>query len=438
MIATLILAGAGIPPCIAAVPGVDLFGAWVALVGDLDGGGQPDLAVGDPAWMDAPRERGRVWIVSMETGRAIRKIEPIDAARSFGWTVAALGDIDGNGKNDLAVGEMTQLFSASRRAEAAYVIALEDAHVIRRHDLAAESFLYSWHSYGPTPCVVDIGDWDKDGTSDYAIGDPGTGDPKPGYVDMFSGKDGSKLLTLRGDRPGLGFGMQLCKLPDLDGDGVLDLAVASIPADESVPSMVHVFGSHTRTPLHILNPDHATPWFGAALCAGADEDGDGKPDLWIGEPYGNRSKSGLGAGIELWSTGTWKKVRRIEPWDRSTAFEHERFGSVLLSLSGTGYSGTASVLATEPDWIQGEYVLASAKGEPQVTTSIRGKEDVSGVGVCGCMISDVDGDGVRDFAFGGVTWRGAATGAVTIWSAAKLAVISEITLASIQFVKKDK
>jgi hypothetical protein len=70
-------------------------------------------------------------------------------------------------------------------------------------------------------------------------------------------------------------------------------------------------------------------------------------------------------------------------------------------------------------------------GHLEVTRSIRGKEDVSGVGISGTLIDDVDGDGVRDMAFGGVTWRGVATGAVTIWSVEKLRVLAEITRASI-------
>src|SRR5689334_4706441 len=88
-----------LPPLIAQTsradpPLRDLFGASVALVGDIDGGGQSDLAIGNPLWNDSPRERGRVWIVSLETGRAIRVIEPKSAGRSFGWTLCALDDID--------------------------------------------------------------------------------------------------------------------------------------------------------------------------------------------------------------------------------------------------------------------------------------------------------------------------------------------------------
>ena len=100
-----------LPPLIAQTsradpPLRDLFGASVALVGDIDGRGQPDLAIGDPVWNDSGREHGRVWIVSTESGRALSVIMPESAGRSFGWTLCALGDVDGGGKADLAVGEM--------------------------------------------------------------------------------------------------------------------------------------------------------------------------------------------------------------------------------------------------------------------------------------------------------------------------------------------
>jgi hypothetical protein len=92
-----------LPGCTA---GARLFGAAVAAVEDVDGGGQPDLAIGEPAWTDSGRDRGQVWIVSMETGRKLRCIEPAEPCMGFGWSLAEVGDVDGDGHGDLAIGNL--------------------------------------------------------------------------------------------------------------------------------------------------------------------------------------------------------------------------------------------------------------------------------------------------------------------------------------------
>ena len=417
----------------------DLFGASVALVGDLDGGGQPDLAIGDPVWNDSARERGRVWIVSTESGRALSVITPESAGRSFGWTLCAIGDVDGGGKADLAVGEMRWRAwpGGSEPRATVSVVSLETKRVLRHHEVGASGFVKEWHSFGPSPSIVNVGDWDGDGVADYAVGEILDGpEQRPALVDVISGKTNARLLVVPPAAGKQRVGVRLFALPDLDGDGVGDLAVSSLPwlpeDSGTKSSLITIIGSRDRAILHVLSPDHESAWFGASMCAAGDVDEDGKADLWIGEPYAVQSGGQLPSGIQLWSTKTWTKIGRVMPWPSSMDDAHERFGSVLLSLRESGFKGPESVLATDPDAFDGQYVLAREKGDPRVITSIRGQEDASGVGVCGCMIGDVDGDGVRDFAFGGVTWRGAVTGVVTIWSVAKQAVLSEITLRSVQ------
>ena len=95
----------------------DAFGMGVANIGDLDGNGYDDLAVG--AMMDdgisSTGNRGAVYILFMdENGGLAKETEIIDDSTEngptlgngywFGGSVANIGDFDGNGVNDLAVG----------------------------------------------------------------------------------------------------------------------------------------------------------------------------------------------------------------------------------------------------------------------------------------------------------------------------------------------
>ena len=92
----------------------DMFGSAVAAIGDLDGDGVGDLAVGAPSRFGEPSP-GRVHVLFMNANGTV-KAQPADRQRHrrrarrsrngdyFGHSVASLGDLDGDGVTDLAVG----------------------------------------------------------------------------------------------------------------------------------------------------------------------------------------------------------------------------------------------------------------------------------------------------------------------------------------------
>ncbi|MHC4108331.1 MAG: hypothetical protein ACYSTY_09640, partial [Planctomycetota bacterium] len=92
------------------------FGHSAASLGDLDGDGVSDMAVGAPGAVWIPRP-GAVWVLFLNTDGTVKSHQEISDTEGgftgalddydyFGWSVASLGDLDGDGVGDLAVGAL--------------------------------------------------------------------------------------------------------------------------------------------------------------------------------------------------------------------------------------------------------------------------------------------------------------------------------------------
>ena len=94
---------------------LDEFGSSVAHLGDLDGDGVSDIAVGAPGDDDGGALRGAVWVLFLNTDGTVKSHQKISSTEggftgtllgnnNFGGSLAAMGDMDGDGVGDLAVG----------------------------------------------------------------------------------------------------------------------------------------------------------------------------------------------------------------------------------------------------------------------------------------------------------------------------------------------
>ncbi len=315
----------------------DNWGAALANLGDLEGDGVIDLAVGAPGDDDQGENRGALWILFMNSNGSVdiaTKIADgtggftgdLDNNDQFGSALAGIGDLNGDGVRDLAAGAPLDDDGGDDRGALWILLLKADGTLASSAKISDQSGgfagnLNDGEQFGAA--VADLGDLDGDGIRDLAVGAPLTqhnGVAKGAVWILFMNSDGTSRRAVRiGDGDGGfkadlnaddRFGAAVAGIGDLDADGIPDLAVGA-PQDDS--------GGSNRGAVWILlmNRDGTVRdqrriaqgesgfegtlsddgRFGSALAQVSDLDGDGVVDLGVGTPLDDDGGADRGA---LW------------------------------------------------------------------------------------------------------------------------------------------
>ena len=258
-------------------------GQSVAVVEDVDGDGRPDLIVGSP--FDDVGGIGNAGSALLASGADRSTIcrlfdpQPVFDDR-FGWAVAGLGDITGDGVPDLAIGA-NQDDSVAQDAGAVHLFSGADCSYIRQltqpNPLPGENLGQS---------VAGIGDLDGDQVPDVIAGATAVSvnGTTAGAVFAFSGADGSHLWTGERTQPGVDdrLGQSVIGLTDVDGDWTPDVAAGAPFASNG--GVVVLFSGATGAQIREISHPAAQNGadFGNSLATIADMDGDLIDDLITG------------------------------------------------------------------------------------------------------------------------------------------------------------
>lgn len=263
----------------------DDFGTSVSLGPDIDGDGRGDIAVGAN---QADVTAGRVYVYSGATGTPLYELAGEFADDRFGVAVVIGPDADGDGLGDLIVG-------ASRYANSGRAYLFSGATGSLLHVWDAEQYdnvFGNSVSLGP--------DADGDGRGDVVIG-AAWHDSRTGRAYLHSGATYALLRQWDGEMEGDDFGSWVSLGPDVDGDGLGDVAVGANQATRSALATVgraYLFSGAIGGPLGAWTGAGAGDHFGTRVWLGPDANGDGRGDLLIGALFGGTIDQG---SVELHS-----------------------------------------------------------------------------------------------------------------------------------------
>lgn len=350
---------------------------WIARgIGDVDGDGAEEVTVSAPGHPPVGSGKGEVFVYSGRSGALLWRREG-ESGALLGTSLEAAGDVNADGTPDVVAG--------APGVNAVIVYSGRDGAELLR--LAGDSA-----DQGLGGSAAGIGDFDGDGRGDLVAGasQSNAAGAGAGRAYVFSGKDGRRLLTLDGEQPGDGFGSAT------GGGAGRFFIIGAVGGGQRRRGRIYVYDRLDARPRFVRDADSTGQAFaGMFVSLAGDVNADGTPDVFTTD-FPNNAK-GPATGRAYVYSG--------------------KDGTELLVLTGdtagvgygVGAAHTGDVNADGHDdlvigawqhyaqaWSGGAIFVASGK-DGRVLRTITGRVPGETLGFDAVGIGDVDGDGLADY-----------------------------------------
>jgi hypothetical protein len=254
------------------------FGFSVSTAGDVNNDGFADVIVGAYGDVNNGSRSGSARIFSGLDGAILYTFNGDSNSDAFGYSVSAAGDVNNDGYADVIVGAYGDDNNGSRSGSARIFSGLDGAILYTFNgDSSDDDFGFS---------VSGAGDVNNDGFADVivgAYGDDNNGSSS-GSARIFSGLDGSVLYTFNGDSINDNFGTSVSAAGDVNNDGFADVIVGANGDDNngSYSGSASIFSGADGTIIVTINGYSPSNQLGVSVAAAGDVDGDGYDEVIVG------------------------------------------------------------------------------------------------------------------------------------------------------------
>ena len=357
----------------------DQFG-WIARnIGDVDGDGVNDVVISAPTHGARGSHAGRIYVYSTGSGRLLWTADG-EQGDELGTGVEAAGDTDGDGVPDVVA-------AGPAGRGIARVYSGRDGRVLHEFRSPSIDEMFGNHVSG-------AGDVDGDGYADVIVGSPGReGEAKsPGHAYVYSGRTGKLLLALAGERAGDQFGSTVAGYRR----GEQQYLVVGAPrAGPRQRGRVYVYRDGSGKAAFTIDSDDTGSALGAMFVSiPGDLDGDGVSDVYASD-WSNEALGFSTGRIYVHSGRTGERLLTLTGESAGDGFgtspsvagdvDHDGYADLIIGAWQYGKAAVAGGRA---------YLYSGRDGRLLRTYTSRVPGETFGFDAVG--LGDVDGDGTVD------------------------------------------
>ncbi|MCA9759767.1 MAG: FG-GAP repeat protein, partial [Candidatus Eisenbacteria bacterium] len=416
--------------------GADLNMATMA--GDVNADGYADVLVASHSYTDVHSSEGKVWLfLGSSSGLSSTSAWSARGGQDvafFGVSIAAAGDVNGNGYDDVIVG--ASRFDGGQIDEGCAYLYYGSPTGLNGTPAWTHQSNQADALYGSS--VAGAGDVNGDGYADLIVGSYKyeTGELEEGRAELFFGSNlgpsTSPDWAIDGNAEEEYMGYRVATAGDVNGDGYADVLVTAgrlytdINQDRGE---VHLFlGSWSglsTDPVWICDGDLLNADYGWALSTAGDVNGDGYSDILVGAP--NYSSS-LHLGKVFVYHGAPDGPKEAAGWVTESNQTDAAYGISVAYAGDVDGDGRTDVLVGATGYDNGQVDEGAAflfLGTAQGLSAIpawwaESNQTDSSFGRCVASAGDVNGDGLDDVVIGAPRYDDSYTdeGAAFLWMSA--------------------